>query len=566
MSVSGSSSHGTRPVSHRNSFRRESVVMRDVSTSWGSITIGSWLKDEVMMYNTTNNAAAFNNNNGSNTQSSNSNYHYPLINPRRGSFRFTGNNNGNGYSNPNNMNNSNVNNGNNNNHNANMNYMHSMSPPIQHSAASYLPDLEADYCKDYSCCGQLLPTLHDLLRHYEEAHISPSPPSDHSAHPQIHNPHHYDPNQSIPGSLHHASHGTGAHDIPHDPDAMDEDMIHHALSHHHQLQSPHLFARARAQLSTNNSIMETVSTNDVFLNNTHNRHHNPHHMSNTSMHHPATSGASLDLALATTSSNLQSHHFNIQPQTIQQQSVHSSRPGNSNTKTSAGSGRVNQEIQQEQQNQQLARLQQQLLQQLHQSHHQQQLQLQLQLSQLQQNQQSRHQLPQTPNHQLQQSHQQAQAHQSHQQQQRNSSLSQVRQSNQRQQQRVSQGSGNGSSFSRSQKNGGNEDEDAMYIDDPARHLYIMENSENKPFRCPVIGCDKMYKNQNGLKYHRLHGHQNQMLQENPDGTISVIDPELNTPYLDGASMEKDKPYRCEVCGKRYKNLNGLKYHRGHTTH
>lgn len=109
------------------------------------------------------------------------------------------------------------------------------------------------------------------------------------------------------------------------------------------------------------------------------------------------------------------------------------------------------------------------------------------------------------------------------------------------------------------------DQDRMYIDDPARHLYV-ENEEYKPFKCPVIGCEKTYKNQNGLKYHRLHGHQNQTLKENDDGTFSIIDPESNTPYLDGAGMEKDKPYRCEVCGKRYKNLNGLKYHRGHTTH
>ena len=29
-------------------------------------------------------------------------------------------------------------------------------------------------------------------------------------------------------------------------------------------------------------------------------------------------------------------------------------------------------------------------------------------------------------------------------------------------------------------------------------------------------------------------------------------------------MEKHKPYRCEVCGKRYKNLNGLKYHKNHS--
>lgn len=29
-------------------------------------------------------------------------------------------------------------------------------------------------------------------------------------------------------------------------------------------------------------------------------------------------------------------------------------------------------------------------------------------------------------------------------------------------------------------------------------------------------------------------------------------------------MEKEKPYKCDVCGKRYKNLNGLKYHRAHS--
>ena len=31
-------------------------------------------------------------------------------------------------------------------------------------------------------------------------------------------------------------------------------------------------------------------------------------------------------------------------------------------------------------------------------------------------------------------------------------------------------------------------------------------------------------------------------------------------------MEKEKPYKCEFCGKRYKNLNGLKYHRAHSNH
>ncbi|RPB13720.1 hypothetical protein P167DRAFT_552875 [Morchella conica CCBAS932] len=90
--------------------------------------------------------------------------------------------------------------------------------------------------------------------------------------------------------------------------------------------------------------------------------------------------------------------------------------------------------------------------------------------------------------------------------------------------------------------------------------------EDKPFKCPVIGCEKAYKNQNGLKYHKAHGHANQQLHDNADGTFSILNPETSTPYPGTVGMEKQKPYRCEYCGKRYKNLNGLKYHRSHTTH
>ncbi|KAI5288266.1 Transcriptional regulator of ribosomal biogenesis proteins [Ascosphaera aggregata] len=90
------------------------------------------------------------------------------------------------------------------------------------------------------------------------------------------------------------------------------------------------------------------------------------------------------------------------------------------------------------------------------------------------------------------------------------------------------------------------------------------NEEPKPFRCPVIGCEKAYKNQNGLKYHKAHGHNNQQLHDNADGTFSIVNPETCTPYPGTLGMEKEKPFRCEVCGKRYKNLNGLKYHRSHS--
>ena len=109
---------------------------------------------------------------------------------------------------------------------------------------------------------------------------------------------------------------------------------------------------------------------------------------------------------------------------------------------------------------------------------------------------------------------------------------------------------------------------------------LMPHEEPKPFRCPVIGCgkfahniekhvliklvDKSYRNANGLKYHKTHGHQNQRLQENGDGTFSILDPDNNQPYPGTIGMEKEKPYKCDVCSKRYKNLNGLKYHKTHS--
>ena len=50
--------------------------------------------------------------------------------------------------------------------------------PSFHSS-SYLPKLEANFMRDFSCCGVTLPTLHDLLQHYEEAHATKSPHQGH---------------------------------------------------------------------------------------------------------------------------------------------------------------------------------------------------------------------------------------------------------------------------------------------------------------------------------------------------------------------------------------------------
>ncbi|KAH8880079.1 hypothetical protein GQ53DRAFT_670680 [Thozetella sp. PMI_491] len=95
-------------------------------------------------------------------------------------------------------------------------------------------------------------------------------------------------------------------------------------------------------------------------------------------------------------------------------------------------------------------------------------------------------------------------------------------------------------------------------------LMIPAAEEPKPYKCPVIGCEKAYKNQNGLKYHKAHGHATQQLHENGDGTFSIVNPETSAPYPGTLGMEKEKPFKCDVCGKRYKNLNGLKYHKQHS--
>lgn len=74
---------------------------------------------------------------------------------------------------------------------------------------------------------------------------------------------------------------------------------------------------------------------------------------------------------------------------------------------------------------------------------------------------------------------------------------------------------------------------------PTGRIWIPNNA--KPFKCPVPGCDKAYKQQNGLKYHRLHGHcnSNSVGKEGEDTSLA----------------EEDKPFGCYVgpaCGKKYK--------------
>ncbi|KAK6631656.1 hypothetical protein RUM44_006185 [Polyplax serrata] len=59
------------------------------------------------------------------------------------------------------------------------------------------------------------------------------------------------------------------------------------------------------------------------------------------------------------------------------------------------------------------------------------------------------------------------------------------------------------------------------------------NNVDKPFACPVPGCKKRYKNVNGIKYHSKNGHKK-------DGKVR-------------------KGFKCH-CGKSYKTAQGLKTH------
>lgn len=86
----------------------------------------------------------------------------------------------------------------------------------------------------------------------------------------------------------------------------------------------------------------------------------------------------------------------------------------------------------------------------------------------------------------------------------------------------------------------------------------MDSSRLTPLKRFLLRTDLLTSLLNN-RYHKAHGHQTQQLHENGDGTFSIVNPETSAPYPGTLGMEKEKPFNCETCGKRYKNLNGLKY-------
>ncbi|CAG8783885.1 16887_t:CDS:2, partial [Acaulospora morrowiae] len=69
-----------------------------------------------------------------------------------------------------------------------------------------------------------------------------------------------------------------------------------------------------------------------------------------------------------------------------------------------------------------------------------------------------------------------------------------------------------------------------------------EDADKYPHKCSVVGCPKVYKNANGLKYHNEHGH---------------------VPQSSNGAREKPWPCRLPDCQKAYGSKGGLTYHVHH---
>jgi len=105
---------------------------------------------------------------------------------------------------------------------------------------------------------------------------------------------------------------------------------------------------------------------------------------------------------------------------------------------------------------------------------------------------------------------------------------------------------------------------------------------SKPFRCPKPNCNKSYKQANGLKYHMTHGSCNfappkdleqvQALLASKRSAREAAGEDDNT-ITEGELREVEReaerrlrPFACGVgdCQRRYKNMNGLRYHYQHS--
>lgn len=105
---------------------------------------------------------------------------------------------------------------------------------------------------------------------------------------------------------------------------------------------------------------------------------------------------------------------------------------------------------------------------------------------------------------------------------------------------------------------------------------------SKPFRCPKPNCNKSYKQANGLKYHMTHGSCNFAPPKDLEQVQALLackrsareaagedDNMITEGELREVEREAERrlrPFACGVgdCQRRYKNMNGLRYHYQHS--
>lgn len=104
---------------------------------------------------------------------------------------------------------------------------------------------------------------------------------------------------------------------------------------------------------------------------------------------------------------------------------------------------------------------------------------------------------------------------------------------------------------------------------------------SKPFRCPKPNCNKSYKQANGLKYHMTHGSCNYGPPKDLEQVQALLASKRRSSNEDGVEggvsegemreVEREaerrlRPFACGVadCQRRYKNMNGLRYHYQHS--
>ncbi|KAG2346101.1 hypothetical protein BDR05DRAFT_959674 [Suillus weaverae] len=105
---------------------------------------------------------------------------------------------------------------------------------------------------------------------------------------------------------------------------------------------------------------------------------------------------------------------------------------------------------------------------------------------------------------------------------------------------------------------------------------------SKPFRCPKPNCNKSYKQANGLKYHMTHGSCNFAPPKDLEQVQALLASKRSAREAAGQEdqgitegemreVEREaerrlRPFACGVsdCQRRYKNMNGLRYHYQHT--